>query len=404
MCAREGITPMYISFDELMALPNMKTAKVIAGRGGLSHTIRWYHIIEIEDMANWIGWGTLVFLTGVALNDTSKSLINIVETLNKKHASGLVINIGEYIADISKDVVEKADQFNLPIIVVPSEIKLMDLTYQLGQLLFRKDSQIENVNSVLTSILFGTENGDDEDLLTAYGYDPHVDYAVALFSARSRVPHAGSSPVLDINFIYEVVDSVGRQFSRSIFVLNKTNDPILFVPFFKSETKEDWIRIFHEIQNRLAEHQDHLEIIIGVGSAAHSSADFRTSYHHAKVALKVADFSNESDTVVFFKDISLFRIIDWDNRDQMHQIVEDYLGNLTRNSELIDTLEFYLQLNGNMKKTSIALHLHINSVKYRMNIIRQTLPMNLDEMGGWYKLQTALFLYHYLTLTSHNAY
>jgi hypothetical protein len=57
------------------------------------------------------------------------------------------------------------------------------------------------------------------------------------------------------------------------------------------------------------------------------------------------------------------------------------------NSELTKTLEVYLQCNGNITKATKALHIHRNTMKYRLEKIVDLSGIDLDDAEQRFELQ-----------------
>ncbi|MGO8948272.1 MAG: PucR family transcriptional regulator, partial [Ktedonobacterales bacterium] len=68
---------------------------------------------------------------------------------------------------------------------------------------------------------------------------------------------------------------------------------------------------------------------------------------------------------------------------QLEQFVQDTLGPILANSRngsrLIETLEIFFACNGNLQEASRKLHLHRNSLTYRLALAGELLGRNLDD-------------------------
>ena len=100
--------------------------EMIGGRKGWSNSISW--ILMLEDTAiihNFTG-KELAVTTGLGF-DTEEKLMNLVEMLVSCHASGLIINVGEYIKEVPKTVCKYCDENDFPLMTVPWEVLLVDM-------------------------------------------------------------------------------------------------------------------------------------------------------------------------------------------------------------------------------------------------------------------------------------
>ena len=73
----------------------------------------------------------------------------------------------------------------------------------------------------------------------------------------------------------------------------------------------------------------------------------------------------------------------------------DQLDAATR-SDLLKTLEAYFASNANIYKAAQNLYLHRNSMKYRLERIKEMLGVDLDEPEIRFNVQLALKMRHLL--------
>lgn len=78
--------------------------------------------------------------------------------------------------------------------------------------------------------------------------------------------------------------------------------------------------------------------------------------------------------------------------DYMKQTLSPILGN----EEYIDTLSNYLAFGENMKLTAEHLHIHINTLKYRLSKISETLQCDLKDANVRFRLRMVITIYQYL--------
>lgn len=132
----------FLTFDELLALPEMFNAHFVSGEAGKNRKIMWSHIIELDDIKDWIQKDILVILTGVAFKDYEASLIRILSILHEKEAAGLLVAMGVYIMSIPKSVQDLSNQYQIPIIGITQENRLVEITYQIAEKIFKSGKEV----------------------------------------------------------------------------------------------------------------------------------------------------------------------------------------------------------------------------------------------------------------------
>lgn len=101
--------------------------KLLAGQKGLNNLVEWVHIVEDSNVSKFLHGNEIIFTAGI-LNKYDDWLLEYVKLLNKAGASAFVVNLGPYIKEISKEVIEYCDNVNMPLFSMPWETKMVDVT------------------------------------------------------------------------------------------------------------------------------------------------------------------------------------------------------------------------------------------------------------------------------------
>jgi sugar diacid utilization regulator len=126
----------------------------------------------------------------------------------------------------------------------------------------------------------------------------------------------------------------------------------------------------------------------GVGGAHHGGAGLTASAHEARAAVTAARASGTVNQITRFDSVGMRRaVIDWYASETAQEAVSAVLAPLVRlggvrAERLILTLHVYLDNQGSLSKTAVALNLHRNAVSYRVHQIFELLdvdPANPDD-------------------------
>jgi purine catabolism regulator len=105
---------------------------------------------------------------------------------------------------------------------------------------------------------------------------------------------------------------------------------------------------------------------------------------------------------VSYDDIGVYQLlIPMMNSAETHAFYRRHLGPLLeydreQRGELIHTLEAYFDCAGNLARTSEAIHVHRNTLLYRLSRIAQICQVDLDYNETRLSLWLALKLHHIL--------
>ena len=118
---------------DLLTLPSMAQAKIIAGKSGLSNSIRWVYKPENMNFAKWVKGQELLIISTPVIQSEDFNLSLVIKKANKLNMSGALLLTGDkYIASIDSSVVSYANLNNFPIFVISGEIPLVDIFEEIG--------------------------------------------------------------------------------------------------------------------------------------------------------------------------------------------------------------------------------------------------------------------------------
>jgi sugar diacid utilization regulator len=149
---------------------------------------------------------------------------------------------------------------------------------------------------------------------------------------------------------------------------------------------------------------------IGVGGRCERPSDFPRSYRQAQTALRVQIAAGGPNRTAIFDDLGVYRILA-DERDPegVERFVREWLGALLdydarQKTELVQTLGTYFECGRNYDATATALATHRNTLKYRLQRIREISGHDLSDPDTQFNLHLATRAWHTLqALRDHRA-
>ncbi|MGW5201005.1 PucR family transcriptional regulator [Streptomyces spiralis] len=133
----------------------------------------------------------------------------------------------------------------------------------------------------------------------------------------------------------------------------------------------------------------------GVGTAHSGSLGLINSAAEARAAVAASRTRNRPGVAMAFDNLGLRRtLVEWYASHTARKAIATVLAPLDRMSnskaeEAIKTLQVYLDNHGSLSKTAAALHLHRNSVAYRIDRIFSELDVDPENPDDWLLLQLA---------------
>lgn len=144
------------------------------------------------------------------------------------------------------------------------------------------------------------------------------------------------------------------------------------------------------------------QLLISIGPKIENIMRLPFAYEQAKTCLNLAYKQKTLGNIITFDNIGVYRVLidthdPVQNSQSKKQYVQDKLGPIlsldkTKNTDLIKTLESYFATNRNIKKASVAMYIHHNTMRNRLDQIENLLNINLDESAICLEIQVALKL------------
>ena len=155
------------------------------------------------------------------------------------------------------------------------------------------------------------------------------------------------------------------------------------------------------VQARVQQQHEHCPPFSGgLGRVAKSLPDIPQAYREAHQALEIGRRLFGGEKLHSFASLGVYRLLfHLDGNSELAQFYQEMLGPLlnadTRgDGTLIETLEGFFRYNGNLSEAARAMHLHRNSLLYRLGRIEEILGRPLEDPEFRLALQIALKIHH----------
>jgi purine catabolism regulator len=170
----------------------------------------------------------------------------------------------------------------------------------------------------------------------------------------------------------------------------------LVVPRPSAPDREESLALAERIRSRLGALLPDCRVTAGVGRYLAEVRGLAQAYREADQALAIGRALLGGDRSVHFEDLGVQRLL-FQLRDnpELASFYEDLLGKLQAHdekngAELVNTLEAFFECHGNHVRTAQRLHLHRNTLLYRLDRARTVLGIDLDDAETRLALQVAL--------------
>ncbi|NMH81243.1 hypothetical protein HF577_29630 [Pseudonocardia xinjiangensis] len=125
-------------------------------------------------------------------------------------------------------------------------------------------------------------------------------------------------------------------------------------------------------------------IVAGVGGCCRTAAEISRSYSEARSAVDAARRMGRAPAVLAFDDLGVHRLLlQVPDLGELRAFATSVLGDLVRDREhradLVGTLIEWFRCNGSPQRTARELHVHPNTVTYRIRRVEEIAGLRLDH-------------------------
>lgn len=120
-----------LTVRDVLTRNTFKSAKMIAGFGGMDRRVKWSHILETNEFDTLINGGELILTTGIGLQSDLSSQLKYVMKLIEKGVACLCIELGSSVKEVPPEITNLANQHDFPIILFEDIVKFVDITQDL---------------------------------------------------------------------------------------------------------------------------------------------------------------------------------------------------------------------------------------------------------------------------------
>ena len=154
-----------------------------------------------------------------------------------------------------------------------------------------------------------------------------------------------------------------------------------------------------EIQEVIKKRIDGLSVSVGIGNSYKDLKMMKQSLNEAELAIDSAKCQGLDDTITKYKDIGIYGLLfSIKNKTVLENYFTQVLGPISNNDDkskdtnLLQILEMYLNENCNITVTAEKLFLHRNTLKYKIKKIEELLNCDLHNFDDCMKVKIALYI------------
>lgn len=385
---------------DLLMIPSMEKAKVIAGKEGLDRGIRWAYKAESMDFSRWIHGQELLIVSTPVIKSPEFDLFLLIKNAAENQMSGVLLLAGEdYVKSIQKEVLQLCKKKRFPVIALPWNVPLVDVFEELGHAIAYHDQMDSGKEDLLSGIIFG--NNMDPDVLRMQsemiGYDinpPQKIFAVHFYKkGENAVSMTKAEKETAVKAIGDTMEKAGFPALISHYSNN--------VAGIFGSGEEGQKNVLKEAAGHLKEVLDGYHFYFGCGRECASLERLKESFQEASKCIVLGKKLGRDGQVLFWENLGFYHLLmAFDSKEPLDRYSHAVIGGLLQydrenHSKLLETLEVYLEQNCSLKHTAEILYTHRNTVKYRITRIVEITGKSPDSAFERLELYNAVLIWRF---------
>lgn len=210
-----------------------------------------------------------------------------------------------------------------------------------------------------------------------------------------------SAPNLNLDKLYFLKKKLKNFLARETIVLYQGNLVILY------DHKSSDVFSANELINFNALIKS-FGVRAGISNVFEKVHCFEEHYRQALTAIELSESFHHINRTVYYDDVCILHMINvFGEHNELSTIIHPSILQLikhdeTNSAELSDTLLEYLNNSQDMVQTAAKLHVHYNTLKYRLQKITSLTSLDLSDNDLLFRLRLSFMIYEYMTAKKKN--
>jgi hypothetical protein len=235
----------------------------------------------------------------------------------------------------------------------------------------------------------GREDGDAQRWAAHLGYDPGREHNVMVIAFDIPEPRPPQDGEALRQRVRDVIEHFVATRAPDVIISARESEVVLVAG-------PDAQRLGTTCITRLAELFPDTKVVIGIGGTCREPQEITRSYEQAHRTIETLRRIGRAGTVTAFADLGIHRLLlQVPQLAELRSFADDVLGSLSpgepeRRAEYLTTLACYLRENSSPQRAARFLHVHPNTVAYRIKRIEEITGLSMDSYRDRLTTQVAL--------------
>lgn len=368
--------------------------RLVAGEAGMHHIVRWVHMVEGTDISSFLEGDEVAFTTGIALHSEAE-LLDLVKYNYRQQAAGMVINVGPYIAEIPAEVLAFAEEKGFPIFCVPWRVHMANIMRYFTTRINLDEQKTMELEVALKNAFYFPENTDMYiPMLLKHGYKKEWSCCAASLEV-SCSSCGGMEPTEKKKLLYYGQEYFHAWQKNAVVLENGEGFVFLGVNVTDAQLRE---RVTEFCSSAREYEICAGDFYGGVGRAAKSLGGIGKSFAEAEQVKRLQRRREQRNAILSYRELGLYQLLfSLEGTEVLEDYYKETIGVLEKHDRVNETdycyfLRKYFEAGCSVQTAAARLHLHRNSVTYKLHKIEEILKMSVSDPSDRTKIMVALMI------------
>ncbi len=401
---------MHITLKDVLEFETFKDAKVLTSTDNLDRPVGFNYIIDsfpnLSETVKWLRDDVLVFVLGHSILDQTDRLIEILNMLEGIKIPGIVVYVDKYIQSIPENVIRAYDEKNMPLVALPWKVKYLDVSNEIFSTIALNQLHEKEQSDILYQVLFDS-TFDQVDILARLeplSFNTEVRHCIMLgdivqFKKYISANHLSEQDISKLkddfhNLLYTQLNNLGFN-----FISMSHNDNTITLLEEDEANKILGTDFEVTLNTKLKKMYPGIECTLGIGSSVNNINELANSYRQGKNVINAKRSGLVPDTTILYNELGIFQILYATDIDTLMHLYPNKIKPIieydeSHNSNLLETLEIYLDNKNSLTTAAKILYVHKNTILYRIDKINTLIDLNsIDTFTLLFEIKVYKYLH-----------
>lgn len=385
------VSQIEIQYSEALSL------RFVAGRNGIGREVKKMAVMETRDFVYGADPDGMFVISTLSFVDEEGGGIDEVVKLLSAQPSAMAVKINRYVKSIPLEIRDAAEKENVPLFEIDSDVQFSYFISVLSEaLVLNSGMKAESEKCLLDEVLFqDTKDGMlIRNRLSYGGFELSDLYAFIIVAAeRGKAGRSGQS----------VVEYCRKQIPDCFSNCLMKADPHALKCLI-TFSKEDYFSKNGKLYDRMIAFKNSVflknagTIDIGISLIQDNPADLTQSYLQAQAAVNLGKIYRPDKHVYDYRSFLVQGMLASSRNTQEYQwIIKNIVEPVTKRDQLYESglwesLDVLFKVRS-LKTASDELHIHISTLRYRLQKIKEITGFDYLSAYGNYVLHTAYLIW-----------